>query len=173
MNAHKAHLHTWYLHSEAPRSRIVLKRDLKDAYKSGMFHSSKVKRSNGSVEEFTETTGVALTDVGTADTDEWLGPDTEWTGMGVELGVQEKVETGIASEMAGKDSAASEKDGAGEAVDMLAADRGVAEAGGIEKVEPGGWGGGKQLMGAVGEIPAEWETEDRWDTGMLETWAGM
>ena len=84
--------------------------------------------------------------------------------MGVELGVQEKVETGIASEMAGKDSAASEKDGpAGEAVDMLAADRGGAEVGRIEKVEPGGWGGGKQLiegMGAAGGIPAEWETED-------------
>lgn len=49
---------------EPPLSRMVLKRDLKDAYKSGKFISSKVKRSGGSVEEVNETTG------GTTDTEE-------------------------------------------------------------------------------------------------------
>lgn len=49
---------------------MVLKRDLKDAYKSGKFSSSKVKRSVGSVEEFSETTGGAAIDEGTTDTEE-------------------------------------------------------------------------------------------------------
>lgn len=53
---------------EPPRSRMVLKRDLKDAYKSGKIISSKVKRSGGSVEEFNETTGAA--DEGRAHTEE-------------------------------------------------------------------------------------------------------
>lgn len=51
---------------EPPLSRIVLKRDLKDAYKSGKFISSKVKRSGGSVEEFNETAGGAAADEGAA-----------------------------------------------------------------------------------------------------------
>lgn len=47
---------------------MVLTRDLKDAYKSGKFSSSKVKRSGGSVEEFNETTRGAATDTeGTTD----------------------------------------------------------------------------------------------------------
>lgn len=54
---------------EPPRSRIVLNKDLKDAYKSGRLNSSKVKRSGGSVEEFSETTGGAATDEGAAETD--------------------------------------------------------------------------------------------------------
>lgn len=37
---------------------MVLKRDLKDAYKSGKFSSSKVKRSGGSAEELDVTGGV-------------------------------------------------------------------------------------------------------------------
>lgn len=56
------HPHTRYLHCEPPLSRMVLTRDLKDAYKSGKFSSSKVKRSGGSVEEFNKTTGGAATD---------------------------------------------------------------------------------------------------------------
>lgn len=58
---------TRYLHCEPPRSRMVLKRDLKDVYKSGKVISSKVKRSGGSVEEFNETTGA--TDDGTTHTE--------------------------------------------------------------------------------------------------------
>lgn len=53
---------------EPPLSRIVLKRDLKEAYKSGRIISSKVKRSGGSVEEFNETTGA--TDEGTTQTED-------------------------------------------------------------------------------------------------------
>lgn len=72
--------------------------------------------------------------------------------------MQEKVETGTRSEVAGKESAALEKEGAaGEA-----ADRGVAEGVGMERVEPGGWGGGKELMddmGAGGGSPADGETD--------------
>lgn len=48
---------------------MVLKRDLKDAYKSGKFISSKVKRSGGSVEEFNKTGGAA-TDEGTTHAEE-------------------------------------------------------------------------------------------------------
>lgn len=48
---------------------MVLKRDLKDAYKSGKFSSSKVKRSGGSVEKFDETTGGATTEEGPTDTE--------------------------------------------------------------------------------------------------------
>lgn len=82
---------------------------------------------------------------------------------GAELGVQEKVATDAGPELAGKDRAASEKEGAaGEAVDMLAADGGVAVAAGMEKTGPGGRGGGKELMevmGAAGGIPGEGETD--------------
>lgn len=55
---------------EPPFSRMVLKRDLKDAYKSGKFISSKVKRSGGSVEEFNKTTGGAATDEATTHAEE-------------------------------------------------------------------------------------------------------
>ena len=76
---------------------MVLTRDLKDAYKSGKFSSSKVNRSGGSVEEFNETTG---TDEGTTDTEEWAGPDTVQMDTGAETGVQEKVETDTGPESA-------------------------------------------------------------------------
>lgn len=72
-----------------------------------------------------------------------MGPDTVLTGT--ELAAQEKV--GTDTELAGKTS---EKDGAaGE--DMLAADRGVAEAVGMEKTGPGGWKELMEDMGAAGE----------------------
>lgn len=60
--------HTHYLHCEPPLSRIVLTRDLKDAYKSGRFRSSKVNRSGGSVVEFGEMKGAATLG-GAADTE--------------------------------------------------------------------------------------------------------
>lgn len=41
---------------------MVLNRDLKDAYKSGMFSSSKEKRSGGSVEPFDEAAATADVD---------------------------------------------------------------------------------------------------------------
>lgn len=41
-----------HLQSDPPLSRIVLNSDLKDAYKSGMFSSSKEKRSGGSADGF-------------------------------------------------------------------------------------------------------------------------
>lgn len=85
------------------------------------------------------------------------------TDTGAELGVQEKVETDTDTGLAGKDRVASEKEGAaGDAVDILAADRGVAEAEGMEKVGPGGRGGEKELMEDMGEAdgsPAEGETD--------------
>lgn len=96
------------------------------------------------------------------------------TGPGVEL--QEKAGAGRGSEAAGKDSAASENEGAaGEAKDMLAAGEGATETTGLEKVEPGGWGGRKELMedtGAAGRSPDDWGT-DKQQAGVLETWAGM
>lgn len=52
---------------EPPLSLMVLTSDLKDAYKSGKFISSKVKRSGGSVEGFKEA----------AEEEERGGPDTE------------------------------------------------------------------------------------------------
>lgn len=58
---------------------------------------------------------------------------------------------------------------------MLAGARGVAEAGGMEKVGPGGWEGGKEVMddiGAAGGSTADGET-DGWGTGRLETEVGM
>lgn len=114
---------------EPPRSRMVLKRDLKDVYKSGKVISSKVKRSGGSVEEFNETTGA--TDDGTTHTEGGVGPGTVHTDTGAALGAQEKV--GAHTELAGKVRVALEKEGATEeAADMLAADRGVAEAVGME-----------------------------------------
>lgn len=105
------------------------------------------------MEGFKETTGGAATDG-----DERVGPDPVQTDTGTELGAQEKV--GMDTEL-GKDRVASEKEGAaGE--HMLAADRGVAEAAGIEKVGPDGWRGGKELMEYVevaGLNPAEGETD--------------
>lgn len=57
---------------EPPLSRMLLKKDLKDAYKSGKFSSSKVKRSEGSEEALKEMTGGGgmATDEGTTDTEE-------------------------------------------------------------------------------------------------------
>lgn len=98
------------------------------------------------------------------------------TDRGAELGVQEKVETDVDPELAGKDGAASEKEGAArEAVDMLAAGRGVAEAAGMERVGPVGRGDGKELMedmGVAGGSPGEGET-DGWGTGRLDPGLGM
>lgn len=86
------------------------------------------------------------------------------TGTGAELGVQEKVGTDADPELAGKDRAASGKEGAaGEAVDRFAADGFVAEAAGMEKVGPGGKGGGKELMEdteEAGGSPAEGVTDE-------------
>lgn len=48
---------------------MVLKMDLKDAYKSVKLSSSKVKRSRGSVEEFKDATGGAVRDEGATDTE--------------------------------------------------------------------------------------------------------
>lgn len=86
---------TEYLHCEPPLSRMVLKRDLNDAYKSGKFSSSKVNRRGGSVEEFDEITG------GAADTEEWEGPDTVQTDTGAILGMQEKVDKDTGPELGG------------------------------------------------------------------------
>lgn len=73
-----------------------------------------------------------------------MGPDTVQRGRAVESVVQEKAGTDTGPEVTGKDSAASEKEGAaGEAVDMSAAARGIAEAGGVEKPEAGICEGGK------------------------------
>lgn len=83
-----------------------------------------------------------------------MGPNTVQTDT--ELGAQEKV--GTDTELAGKDRVAPEKEGE----DILAADRGVAEAAGMEKVGPGGWQGGKELvvdMEAAGGGPAGGETD--------------
>ncbi len=66
-------------------------------------------------------------------------------------------------ELAGKDRVASEKEGAAvEAVDILAADGGVAEAAGMEKAGPGGRGTGKEMMEDMEEAggsPTEGETD--------------
>lgn len=65
------------------------------------------------------------------------------TDTGAELGAQEKVGTHMGPELEGK---ASEKEAAaGEAVDMLEAHGGVAEAAGMVKTGPGGTGGGNEL----------------------------
>lgn len=92
-----------------------------------------------------------------------MGPDTVQTDVGAALGVQEKVGTDTGTELAEKDRGATVKEGAaGEAADMLEADRGVAEAVGMEKVGPGGKGGGKELMEDMEEAggsPAEGDTD--------------
>lgn len=83
-----------------------------------------------------------------------MDPDTVETDTGAELGAQEKA--GTDAELAGKDRVASEKEGAaGEAADMWTTDRCVAEAVGMEKVGPGGWGGGKELMEDMGAAGGE------------------
>lgn len=91
----------------------------------------------------------------------------EKVGTGKGLG------TGRGSAAAGKDSAPSENEGAaGEAEDTLMAGDGATDTAGWEKVEPGGWGGTKELMddnGAAGGSPAGWGT-DRWQAGGV--WAG-
>lgn len=62
---------------------MVLKRDLKDAYRSGKFISSKVKRSAGSAEGFEETTAAAATAEGDREAPGAVHSDTE-------TGAQEK-----------------------------------------------------------------------------------
>lgn len=73
------------------------------------------------------------------------------------------METDAGPELAGKDRLASEKEGTtGEAADIFEAERGVAEAAGIEKFDPGGRGGGKELMediGAASGSPTDGETD--------------
>lgn len=100
-------------------------------------------------------------------------PGRVQTGPGV--GLQGKAGAGRGSEAAGKDSAASENEGAaGEAEDTLTGE-GATETTGLEKVEPGGWGGRKLLMedaGAAGGSPDDWGP-DKQEAGVLETWAGM
>lgn len=91
---------------EPPLSRIVLKRDLKDAYKSGKFSSSKVKRSGGSAEVFREATGGVVIEEGTTDSEVGVGSAMVQTDAVAELGVEEKVGTDIGPEVAGNDRAA-------------------------------------------------------------------
>lgn len=80
-----------------------------------------------------------------------MGPNTVQTDT--ELGAEEKV--GTDTELAGK-----------EGEEILAADRGVAEASGMEKVGPGGWQGEKELVvdmeAAGGGSPAGGETDGCW-----------
>lgn len=109
---------------------MVLKMDLKDAYKSVRLSSSKVKRRRGSVEAFRDVTGGAMRGAGATDTE---GPDMVGTVAGAELAPQEKVGTETGPETAGKDRAAPEKEGA-----AGGAERGVVEAAGRVKVEAGG-----------------------------------
>lgn len=107
--------------------------------------------------EFNETTGGAATD----NAEECADPDAVHTDAGGVLAAEENVETDTGSEFGGKDRVASEKEGAaGEAVDIVAVESGVAEAAEMEKVGPGGWGSGKELMevmGAMGGGAAEGE----------------
>lgn len=144
---------------EPPLSRMVFTSDLKEAYRSGKFSSSKVKRSGGSTVVFNEATAGPATDEGTTETAGCGGP--------------EKVETHMGPGLEGK---ASEKEAAaGEAVDMLAAHGGVAEAAGMVKTGPGGTGGGNELMEvmvAAGGSPGDGET-DGWGTGRLDPGLGM
>lgn len=82
---------------EPPLSRIVLKMDLKDAYKSGKFNSSKVKRRGTSVGFRLTTAGAAAEETATegpTGTGAWVG-----TGPG-----QEKEETDTGKECSGKDN---------------------------------------------------------------------
>lgn len=66
-----------------------------------------------------------------------MGPVALQMGTCTVLGVLEKLDKG--PELSGKDGAASEKEGAaGEAADILTADRGVVEAVGMDKLAPGG-----------------------------------
>lgn len=152
---------------------MVFTSDLKEAYRSGKFSSSKVKRSGGSMVVFNEATAGPATDEGTTETAGCGGPDTVHTDTGAELGAQEKVETHMGPGLEGK---ASEKEAApGEAVDMLAAHGGVAEAAGMVKTGPGGTGEGNELMEvmvAAGGSPGDGET-DGWGTGRLDPGLGM
>lgn len=69
-----------YSHCEPPLSRMVLTRDLKEAYKSGKFSSSKVKRCGRSEKELDRAAGGAAMDNGATDTDGWDGADTVQAG---------------------------------------------------------------------------------------------
>lgn len=59
---------------------MVFTSDLKDAYKSGKFSSSKVKRSGRSEKELDSTTEGAATDVGAEDAAGGSGPDAVQAG---------------------------------------------------------------------------------------------
>lgn len=69
-----------YSHWEPPLSRMVLTRDLKEAYKSGKFSSSKVKRCGRSEKELDRGAGGAVMDKGATDTDGGDGADTVQVG---------------------------------------------------------------------------------------------
>lgn len=87
---------------EPPLSRIVLKIDLKDAYKSGRFNSSKVKR-RGTSEGFILARGGAPTAEETM-----TGGPTD-TGARLVIGSgQGKEETDTGTECSGKDNGESE-----------------------------------------------------------------
>lgn len=59
---------------------MVLTKNLKEAYKSGKFSSSKVKRCGRSEKELDRTAGGAATDNGATDTDGEDGADTVQAG---------------------------------------------------------------------------------------------
>lgn len=59
---------------------MVLTRDLKEAYKSGRFSSSKVKRCGRSEKELDRGAGGAAMDIGATDTDGGDGADTLQAG---------------------------------------------------------------------------------------------
>lgn len=138
---------TGYSHCELPLSRMVLTRDLKEAYKSGKFSSSKVKRCGRSEKELDKAARGAATDNGATDTDGGDGADT------VQAGTKEYAGRGEGPVCAGYgwESAAAEE---------------TPEAAGT-----GGRGGErewKEVMGAAGGSPAEAEA-----TGRLNTELGM
>ena len=59
---------------------MVLTRDLKEAYKSGKFSSSKVKRCGRSEKELDRAAGGVATDIGATDTEGGDGTDTVQAG---------------------------------------------------------------------------------------------
>lgn len=75
---------------------MVLKRLLKDAYKSGRFSSSKVKRSGRSVEELDKIMAGVMTGDGATDPDRCVEVD-----IGARVGLQENVKTGGGPEFGG------------------------------------------------------------------------
>lgn len=107
---------------EPPLSRIVLKIDLKDAYKSGRFNSSKVKRRGTSL-GFKPTTG------GTPTAEEMVTGGPTGTGACVGTGPgQGKEETDTDPECSEKDKV--ETEGA-----TVEADRGETEKSGAVECE--------------------------------------